>query len=340
VLWDERAWEASVLRQIELARGTGALARLPLDLYFWATLTAWRGDFAVAAAAIAEAEAVVEATGTRFAPFGGMLLATLRGREAEATELFEAAAGQGVAVQWARWMRAVLFNGLGRHEQAFVAAQQASAEAPQFQVAAWALPELIEASARSDHAEVGGRALDQLAEAAAAADTDWARGVEARSRALLSDGEAAETSYQEAIDRLGRTQLRTELARSQLLYGEWLRRQARRIDARVQLRTAYDTFLTIGMEAFAERARRELLATGETVRKRTSGSADGDQLTPQERQIALMVSSGLSNPEIGSRLFLSPRTVEWHLRKVFAKLAITSRKQLRDELRVESPVTG
>jgi DNA-binding CsgD family transcriptional regulator len=199
-------------------------------------------------------------------------------------------------------------------------------------ISAWALPELVEASVRSDNVAVGRDALDRLAEAATAGDTDWVRGVEARSRALLSDGDVAERHYREAVERLGRTQLRPELARTHLLYGEWLRRQGRRLDAREQLHTAHDLFGTIGMEAFAERALRELQATGERVRKQTVGASATDTLTPQERQIALLVRGGLSNPEVGARLFLSPRTVEWHLRKIFAKLSITSRKQLADAL--------
>jgi DNA-binding CsgD family transcriptional regulator len=338
VLWDEQAWLAISLRQLDLMRSAGALARLPLALASMALVVAWRGDFAGAATAIAELEAVVEATDTQIAPFGAVMVAALRGREEEATALLDsvaepaAAVGLGFAVQFTRWVSAILFNGLGRYEQAFVAARLACAEAPELFISAWALPELIEASVRSDNAAIARDALDRLAEAAAAGDTDWVRGVEARSRALLSDGEVAERCYQEAVERLGRTLLRPELARAHLLYGEWLRRQGRRIDAREQLRTAYNMFASIGMEAFAERTRRELLATGESVRKRTADMGPSDELTPQERQIALLVRDGLSNPEAGARLFLSPRTVEWHLRKVFGKLSISSRKQLRDAL--------
>jgi ATP/maltotriose-dependent transcriptional regulator MalT len=243
------------------------------------------------------------------------------------------AVGQGFEVQYTHWVSAILFNALGRYEQAFVAARLASAEAPELFFSAWALPELIEAGVRSENPAIASDALDRLAEAAAAGDTDWVRGVEARCRALLSDGDGAEHYYREAVERLGRTRLRPELARAHLLYGEWLRRQGRRINAREQLHTAYDIFATIGMEAFAERARRELLATGERVRKRSPDSSTSDELTAQERQIALLVRDGLSNPEVGARLFLSPRTVEWHLRKIFGKLSISSRKQLRDALR-------
>jgi DNA-binding CsgD family transcriptional regulator len=337
VLWDEQAWHAICLRQLDLMRSAGALARLPLALSSMALVVAWRGDFTGAATAIAELDAVIEATDTKIAPFGAIMVAALRGREEEATALLDsvaepaAAAGLGFAVQYTRWVSAILFNGLGRYEQAFVAARQASAEAPELFFSAWALPELIEASVRSGNAAIARDALDRLA-TAAAVDTDWVRGIEARCRALLSDGDVAERWYQEAVERLGRTRLRTELARAYLLYGEWLRRQGRRVDAREQLRTAYNMFASIGMEAFAERTRRELLATGESVRKRTADSGVKDELTPQERQIALLVCDRLSNREVGARLFLSPRTVEWHLRKVFGKLSISSRKQLRDAL--------
>ncbi len=210
-------------------------------------------------------------------------------------------------------------------------------EAPQFTFASWALAELIEASARTDNAATGRAALDVMAEIAAAYNTDWARGIEARSRALLSDHAVAEAYYQQAVEQLGRSRMRTELARAHLLYGEWLRRQNRRIDARDQLRAAYDMFVQIGMLAFAERARRELQATGETVRKRQEETRN--DLTPQEEQIARLARAGHTNPEIGAQLFISGRTVEWHLRKVFTKLGITSRRGLREALPT-SPTTS
>ena len=216
-------------------------------------------------------------------------------------------------------------NGLGRYEEALAAAQEASDDTPELFVSVWAAIELLEA-ATGPTAGVARAAHERIAAATAVAGTDWALGIRARSRALLSDGEAAEALYREAIERLGRTRLRPELARTHLLYGEWLRRANRRVDARAQLRAAYDQFTAIGMEAFAERARRELLATGEKVRKRTVETRD--ELTAQEGQIARLARDGLSNPEIGARLFLSPRTVEWHLRKVFAKLGIHSRREL------------
>jgi DNA-binding CsgD family transcriptional regulator/tetratricopeptide (TPR) repeat protein len=336
VLWDDDTWHTINARQLQLARSSGALARLPIDLTASAILVAWRGDFARAAELIIETEAVTEATETRIAPYGAMLLAALRGREPEAQALIEAtiddanAGGQGIGIQYARWVAAILFNGLGRYEDALAAAQQASEEAPELFLSAWALPELIEATSRSGNTPLGAPALERLAEAAAAAGTDWALGVEARSRALLSEGEAADGWYREAIERLSRTRLRPELARAHLLYGEWLRRQNRRVDARPQLRIAHDMLAGIGMEAFAERARHELLATGEKVRQRRDDTRA--ELTPQEVHVARRARDGRTNPEIGAELYISARTVEWHLRKVFTKLGISSRKGLHDAL--------
>ena len=240
------------------------------------------------------------------------------------------AGGQGIGVQYARWAAAILFNGLGHYEEALAAAQQATEEHPELFLSAWSLPELVEASVRCGSSELAADALERLAEATTAAGTDWALGIEARARALLSEGETGERLYREAVERLGRTRLRPELARAHLLYGEWLRREGRRVEAREQLRTAHQLLGAIGMEAFAERARRELLATGERVRKRTVETRD--ELTAQEEQIARLARDGLSNPEIGARLFLSPRTVEWHLHKVFSKLRINSRMALHEAL--------
>jgi DNA-binding CsgD family transcriptional regulator len=264
------------------------------------------------------------------------VLGGLRGREAEAATVIDGTihdatvGGQGTAVQYAHWARSMLLNGLGRYQEALAAAQEASDDTPELFVSAWALSELIEAAVRSEDTARARGALERLAEATSAAETDWALGIAARSRALLSEGETADRLYQEAIERLGRTRLRPELARAHLLYGEWLRRNGRRVDARAQLRAAHEQFTSIGMEAFAERARKELLATGERLRKRTVETRD--DLTAQERQIALLASDGLSNPEIGARLFLSPRTVEWHLRKVFTKLGVRSRRELANAL--------
>ena len=221
---------------------------------------------------------------------------------------------------------AVLYNGLGRYEEALAAAQQAVEDPLAVRLSTWGLVELIEAAARSGKAEVAVDALGRLSEMTAASGTDWALGVEARSRALLTDGEAAERLYRQAIERLERTRVRVELARAHLLYGEWLRRERRRLDAREQLRTAHELFTEFGMEAFAERARVELEATGEQPRKRTVETRD--DLTPQEAQISRLAADGATNQEIAAQLFISPSTVDYHLRKAFRKLGIKSRTQL------------
>jgi DNA-binding CsgD family transcriptional regulator len=335
-LWDFDSWEAIITVQADRARATGSYAPLSIALHGLGLVVTWAGNLEDAATRIAEAAAVTEATGTRIAPYGAVLLAAFRGREAEAAAVIETTielantGGEGLGIQFSRYASAVLYNGLGRYDDALAAARLASEDTPQLFIAAWALPELIEAAIRTGDAELAGRALEQLTEAANASDSDWGRGVEARSRALLSEGERAEGLHEEAIERLGRTRLRPELARAHLLYGERLRREGRRLDAREQLRTAYEAFAAIGMEAFAERARGELLATGDKVRKRSEDTRD--QLTPQEEQIARLARAGLSNPEIGAQLFISPRTVEWHLRKVFTKLAIHSRRELANTL--------
>jgi DNA-binding CsgD family transcriptional regulator len=341
ILWDDETWHEINVRQLRLAREAGALARLPIDLTAYAVLTAWWGDFKAAASAIAEAEAVTEATGTRMAPFSAMLLAALRGREAETMSLVEStveqatAGGQGIGVQFARWTASILFNGLGRHEPALAAARQATDDGAELFLSSWALPELIEAAVRTGEMQLAADSLERLVDATSAAGTDWALGIEARSRALLSEGARAEAAYEEAIERLNRTRFLPELARAHLLYGEWLRREHRRADARARLHAAHDMLTAIAMEAFAERARIELVATGEKVRKHTA--AEREELTPQEAQIAHLARDGLSNSEIGARLFLSHRTVEWHLHKVFGKLGVSSRRELRkvlpDEMR-------
>ena len=240
------------------------------------------------------------------------------------------AAGQGLAVRVAQWAASVLYNGLGRHEEAASAARHVTTEDIDPYPQMWALPELVEAAARTGQADVAGEALNRLSEMTRPAGTDWALGTEARSRAVLAEGETAELLYREAIERFARTTLRPELARAHLLYGEWLSREGRRVEARVQLRTAFELFVAIGMEGFAGRARCELAATGEKVRKERAETRD--ELTPQEEQIARLAREGLSNPEIGAQLFISARTVEWHLGKVFAKLGISSRSGLRTAL--------
>jgi ATP/maltotriose-dependent transcriptional regulator MalT len=235
-----------------------------------------------------------------------------------------------MAAAYAHWAAAVLYNGLARYPEAASAARQATADTVYPIPSMYALPDLVEAAAREGDAELAREALERLAEMTQPCGNDVALGLEARCRALLSDGAAADDLYREAIDQLGRAQVRPDLARAHLLYGEWLRRANRRVDARAHLHVAHDQFTAIGMEAFAERARRELLATGERVRKRTVTRQD--DLTAQERQIARLARDGLSNPEIGARLFLSPRTVEWHLRNVFGKLGIRSRRELSNAL--------
>jgi DNA-binding NarL/FixJ family response regulator len=335
ILWDEDSWHAISARHLNEARNSGALARLPIDLADWGIFCAWCGDFGAAAVAIAEAEAITTATGTRIAAYAQLLLAALRG-QSDAWPLIESTirdagtGGQGLSVQWAEWVSAILFNGLGRYDRALASAQRAADETPHLHVTPWALTELVEAAVRTARRDLAAGALERVMAATAPSSTDWGRGMEARCRALLSKGESAERLYREAIERLARTRRRPELGRAHLLYGEYLRRESRRVEAREHLHAAHDTFTAIGMEAFAQRARGELLATGEKVRKRTVASRD--ELTAQERQIAALARDGLSNPEIAARLFLSRRTVEWHLRNVFNKLGIRSRQDLAEAL--------
>jgi DNA-binding CsgD family transcriptional regulator len=335
-LWDMESWDVVITRQLQLARDAGALAQLATALQGKGIAVTWSGDFRGAASVIAEADAVTGATGIRIASYGGVLLAAYQGREAEASALLKTtienagASGEGLGVQFAHWATAVLFNGLGRYGEALVAARQASDAARELFISHWALAELVEACVRSGNSDLAAEALERLVDAPSASGTDWGLGIVARSRALVSEDGAAEALYLEAITRLGRTPLRPELARAHLVYGEWLRRENRRIDARAQLRTAYELFIGFGADAFAERARRELVATGEKVRKRSDETRG--QLTAQEEQIARLATDGHTNQEIGAQLFLSPRTVEWHLHKVFTKLGVASRMQLRDKL--------
>ncbi len=336
VLWDEDGWHAIAVQQTQLAREVGALDQLPIDLASEAATVIRSGDFPAGTSLISEADVVAEATGIGYPPFAGLWLACLSGQEAEATQLIEStiaegtAGGQGHAVSFAQCMAAILCNSLGRYADALAAAQEASEDTPELYVSMWALPELIEAAVRSGNTHAGRDALERLAGTTQAGGTDLGLGLEARSRALLSDGETADGLYREAIDRLGRTRLRPELARAHLLYGERLRRDGRRKDARTQLRTAHQMLAAMGARAFAERARRELLAAGETVRKHAV--ATRTELTAQEASIARLARDGLTNTEIGAQLFLSARTVEWHLGNVFAKLGIRSRRELRRAL--------
>jgi DNA-binding CsgD family transcriptional regulator len=336
MVWDFETCVAVAARDVQLARDSGALAVLVVAVNVLAQAVALSGDFERAESLIAEALAVRDATGAQVAPYGALVLAGLHGREPDASTLIDAtiaeasASGQGTAVQYARWARSVVFNGLGRYPEALAAAREASDDTPELFVSSWALSELIEAATRSNEADVAREAVDRLATITAVANNDWSLGLAARARALVSGGEIAQRLYLEAIERLSKTRLRPEQARAHLLYGEWLRRENHRVEARAELRLAHEMFVAIGMEAFTERARMELLATGEKVRRRDAETRD--ELTAQERQIAQLARDGLSNPEIGARMFLSPRTVEWHLRKVFTKLGISSRRELAKAL--------
>jgi DNA-binding CsgD family transcriptional regulator len=339
--WDDESWQVLSARLIELARQAGALTALPDALQDGTALGLVAGETTMATALAREAQTVAEATGRPLRPYGALLVAAWRGQEAEAARLVaadttEPAGGDGQRLTAAAWATAVLNNGLSRYEEALTAAEQASAAPAELGLATWSLAELIEAAARTGAVERASAALRRLCDATSAAATDWALGIQARSRALLSDDEHAEGRYLEAIERLGRTRLRAELARAHLLYGEWLRRQSRRRDAREQLRTAHQMLVAMGMEGFAERARKELVATGETARKRTVETVN--VLTAQEAQIARLARNGSTNPEISTQLFLSPRTVEWHLRKVFTKLGISSRRELRAALPDLAPI--
>ena len=331
-LWDDESWDVLATRHVELARHAGALVELPIALHTRIGVHLNAGELTAAAELLEEVEVIAEATGSQIAPYGALALAAWRGREAQALDLMEActkqvvARGEGSALTAIGWARAQLYNSLGRYEDALLPAQQAGEHPEELLFASWGLVELIEAATRSAKPALAADAFDRLSAATRAGVTDWARGIEARSQALLSDGDDAERLYREAIDRLGRTRVRVALARAYLLYGEWLLRERRRVDAREQLRTAHSMFDAMGAEAFAQRARRELAAAGEAVHERTAETRD--ELTPQETQIARLARNGHTSREIGAQLFLSPRTVDWHLRKVFAKLGINSRKQL------------
>jgi DNA-binding CsgD family transcriptional regulator len=336
-IWDDDAMRAMYARQARVVREAGSLTDLPYHLASLCLITSWSGEFQAATVLIAEADTVSKAIGSPMPPYAQLRLLSLQGREAEATQIIgptittSIAAGFGMGVIAANWAAAVLYNGLARYPEA-LRAIESSGDFSDPTISTWVLPELVEAAVRVGDSEVALDALARLVKETQPFGTPFAQGIEARTRALVADGAVADDLYRQAIDKLGRTGLRPELARAHLVYGEWLRRERRRLDAREQLRTAYEIFVAIGMEGFAERARRELIATGETVRRRTVSPAADVELTAQERQIAQMVRDGFTNPEVAARLFLSPRTVEWHLRKVFAKLGVTSRRQLRDVL--------
>jgi DNA-binding CsgD family transcriptional regulator len=336
MVWDHASWDVLSDRQVTLARDAGALVALPIAFNTRAGVHLFAGEFTEAASMAAQAESVTEATGSSIAPYGALALAVLRGREAQAAHLIQIATddvghrGEGGGLSSVQWAAAVLCNSLGRYEQALAAAQRASEDSPAVRFASWALVELVEAAVRSAVPERAADAVQRLSGIARACGTDWALGAEARSRALVSDGAAAEHLYREAIDCFGRTRLRVDLARARLLYGEWLRRQRRRRDARDQLGRAYEIFDSVGAAAFAERARIELRATGGHARQQTTEAPD--TLTAQEALIARLAGEGASNSEIAAQLFISPATVAYHLRKVFTKLGISSRSQLAPAL--------
>jgi DNA-binding CsgD family transcriptional regulator len=337
-LWDDARWEAISERHVEIARQTGALGELPLALSQRVYTHLFAGELTTAASLVDEIQAATETTGSHLAPYGAVGLAALRGRESEAVSLIEEGRsdvtrrGEGIGLSVLDWALAVLYNGLGRYEEALAAAGRAT-EYPHDLGGPknWGIVELIEAAVRAGTPEVAADARSRLAEMAGASGTDWALGIAARSEALLADDQRAEELYVEAVDRLARTRMAVDLARAHLLYGEWLRRHRRRLDARRQLRTAHDLFSDFGMEAFGERARVELEATGEHAGKRSVGNLA--QLTPQEAQISRLVAQGNTNREIAAQLFISPSTVEYHLRKVFRKLDVKSRTQIATRLR-------
>ncbi|MEU4714989.1 AAA family ATPase [Micromonospora purpureochromogenes] len=331
-LWDDDAWQEMATGAVRIARETGALSVLPMALTYQACYHVFAGEFRTAAALIDEATAISEATGGAPMMYTSLVLSAWRAQESQAMDLIEttieevSAWGEGRTVSLADYATAALYNGLGRYDTALAAATRAC-QYEDLGFFGWALVELIEAAARTGQQEAAVAALDKLTERTRASGTEWALGVEACSRALLSDDQDADSLYREAIEHLGRCRIVVHLARARLLYGEWLRRHNRRQESRTQLRSAYEAFSRIGADGFAERARRELLATGETVRKRTAGTVT--ELTSQEGQIARLARDGHTNAEIAAQLFISPRTVEWHLGNVFSKLGVSSRRQLR-----------
>jgi DNA-binding CsgD family transcriptional regulator len=328
-------------RHVQLARGTGALSELPLALTSRAYFHLFAGELGPAAALAQELGAVMEATGIALAPYAAFGVAAFRGDEDEALALIDATIadatrrGEGVGITIGQWASAALNNGLGRYDRALAAARRAFEYEDDLGSLLWTTAEMVEAGVRTGDAEAAALGYARLAELTSACGTDWGLGVLARSRALVTEGEAAEELYREAVTRLGRTRLRVDLARAHLLYGEWLRRERRRGDAREQLRPAYELFQAMGLAGFAERAGRELRSTGETARKRAPAGRH-QELTAQEALIAGLARDGLSNPEIGTRLFISAHTVQYHLRKIFAKLGIASRSQLSGVLPKES----
>jgi DNA-binding CsgD family transcriptional regulator len=333
-LWDHDRWQQLSDRHVDLSRRLGALSELPSALTFKVIWLAYTGELSAATTLSQELQAVIEAIGG-FPPYAAFLLAGMRGRPDEVTDLIDAARsdlsqrGEQFGITVGTWASAMAHNGVGNYQAALRLAndRQPSSLLARLGIGTFRAVELVEAAVRCGRADIAADAVSRLAEVTSASGTDWAGGVEARCRALVTEGPATEGLYRESIERLGRTRLRPDLARAHLLYGEWLRRERRRSEARTELRRAHDLFEDMGMEGFAQRAYRELEATGEIARKRTAATKP-QLLTAQESQIARMARDGHSNPEIGSRLFISTRTVEYHLQKVFTKLDIRSRRQL------------
>jgi DNA-binding CsgD family transcriptional regulator len=331
-VWDDALYHQLAADMVRQSRDAGALAVLPAALAYRAGVHVLAGEFATAATLVEEAASITASTGYAPLRYHSLSLAAWRGIPSDAVGLIEAAAADGTARGEGRvlgltgYLSAILYNGLGRYEEAFSAARQAC-EDEDLGFYGWCLVELIEAAAHTGAHEAASSAIHRLEERTLASGTDWALGVLAGARALVAEDELAEGLYTEAIERLERTRIVVHLARTHLRYGEWLRRVKRRIDARRHLAEAHEMFTRMGAQAFAERARRELVATGEKVHKQSADS--GDQLTSQEAQIARLAAEGLTNQEIGAQLFISVHTVEWHLRKVFVKLGISSRRQLR-----------
>jgi DNA-binding CsgD family transcriptional regulator len=331
-LWDDAIYRQMADDIVQQARDAGALAIVPRALAYQARAHVLAGEFATAATIIEEAASITAATGHAPLKYDALLLTAWRGNPTDAVGLIEAATaegntrGEGRLLGLAGYVTAVLYNGLGRYEEAFAAAR-AACEHEDLGFYGWCLIELIEAAVHAGEQEAAAAAIRQLEERAGASATDWGLGVLASARALVADDQDAESLFTEAIERLERTRIVVHLARAHLRYGEWLRRLNRRLDARRHLTEAHTMFTRMGANAFAERSRRELVAIGEKVRKQPVNS--GDELTAQEAQIARLAAEGLTNQEIGAQLFISTHTVEWHLRKVFVKLGITSRRQLR-----------
>jgi DNA-binding CsgD family transcriptional regulator len=332
-LWDEESWRVLVTRELQRARDAGGLTAMPLLLSSLGYLQVLCGELSATESLLDELRAATAATGVPAHRYVEIWVAALRGREPELLTLVQdftadaKARGEGFALGFAAQACAVLYNGLGRYEQALSAVREAVDVAPYSELSTpSAVAELVEAAARADERRIAERALERLILSTRPSGSDWALAIEARSRALLGEGDVADRLYQEAIERLRRTRVRVQLARTHLLYGEWLRRERRRLDARRELGTARELFASMGAGAFAVRAERELRATGERVRKRTVQTRD--ELTAQEAQVARLARDGLSNAEIGARLFISQHTAAYHLRKIFTKLGITSRAEL------------